>query len=94
MKISRNEEANFPNFSSHDEARDFFKNAYGERFVMTGSEMIADMKVYFYYLILDPEIFADGQKKLQQGHSVSGLEYLNSHQPIEIFEDGRVHVIH
>jgi len=94
MKISRKAEAELPNFSSHDEARKHFKNKYGQRFVMMSSEIIDDQKVYFYSLLLNPETFHDGQKKLSQGEPVEGLALINSYQPVEIFEDGRIHIIH
>lgn len=94
MKISRNEEANLPDFSSHEMARKYFKNKYGDRFVMTNSEILDGMKIYFYSLILDNEIFEDGQKKIGKGDPVHGLDFMNSYQPIEIWEDGRIHIIH
>lgn len=94
MKISREDEANLPKFSSHDEARTFFKEKYGERFMLTGSEMIDDRKVYFYSLILDEKIFKDGQEKLQKGEPVTGFDFINSYQPVEIFEDGNIHIIY
>lgn len=61
---------------------------------MMNSEMIDGMKIYFYSLILDNEIFKDGQEKLGQGEPVSGLDFMNSYQPIEIWEDGRIHIVH
>src|SRR5690625_6896867 len=53
MKISRQSEAEFPEFDSHENARKFLKNKYGDSFVMANSEMINDEKVYFYHLILE-----------------------------------------
>lgn len=94
MKISRNNEAALPDFSSHEMARKYFKNKYGDLFVMTDSEVIDGMKIYFYKLILDNEIFRNGQEKLKQGEPVLGLNLMNSYQPIEIWEDGRIHIIH
>ena len=94
MRISRQAEAELPDFSSHEEARNYFKNTYGEQFVMVSSHVIDGTKVYFYALSLNPSVFKDGQKKIQQGEFVLGLEYLESYQSIEIFEDGRIHIIH
>lgn len=94
MRISRQAEAEFPNFSSHEEARDYFKNTYGEQFVLVSSHVIDGTKVHFYALLLNPSVFKDGQKKIQQGEFVLGLEYLESYQSIEIFEDGQIHIIH
>lgn len=94
MKISRKAEAELPNFSSHEQARNYFKSTYGEHFVMMSSEIINDKKVYFYGLLLNPETFYDGQKKVSQGEPVIGLAMMNSYEPVEIFEDGRIHIIH
>lgn len=95
MKISRKAEAEFPKFDSHENARKFLKNKYGDSFVMASSEVINDEKIYFYHLILDRKKYFDGLKKLEEdGFIMDSLDYLNSHQPIEIWEDGRIHIIH
>ena len=95
MKISRQAEAEFPEFDSHEHARKFCKNKYGDSFVMASSEMIGDEKVYFYHLILDRQQYFDGFQKLKEdGFITDSLDFMNSYQPVEIFEDGRIHVIH
>lgn len=95
MKISRQAEAEFPEFDSHENAREFFKNKYGDSFVMASSEMIGDEKVYFYHLILDRQQYFDGFQELKEdGFITDLLDFMNSYQPVEIFEDGRIHVIH
>lgn len=95
MKISRQAEAEFPEFDSHENARRYFKNKYGDSFVMANSEMIGDEKIYFYHLILDRQQYFDGFKKLREdGIITDSLDFMNSYQPVEIFEDGRIHVIH
>src|SRR5690625_6515075 len=63
MKISRQSEAEFPEFDSHENARKFLKNKYGDSFVMANSEMINDEKVYFYHLILDRKNYFDRDRK-------------------------------
>lgn len=94
MRISRQAEAELPDFSTHEEARNYFKNKYGERFVMVSSDVIDKMNVHFYAVVLNPSVFEDGQKKVRQGEYVFGEKYLESYQSIEIFEDGRIHIIH
>ena len=62
---------------------------------MASSEMIGDEKVYFYHLILDRQQYFDGFQKLKEdGFITDSLDFMNSYQPVEIFEDGRIHVIH
>lgn len=94
MSISRKEENELPTFSSHDEAREYFKSKYGPSFMMNGSEIIGDRKIYFYHLVFDKDCYADGMGRLGKGEAVSGIEFINSYQPVEIFEDGEIHVIH
>ncbi len=95
MKISRKAESEIPEFSSHVLAREYFKNRYGNHFVMMSSEVIGDQKVYFYSLILNRKVFEDGQKQmLKDGFMADALDFMNSYQPVEIFEDGRIHIIH
>lgn len=45
--ISRNDEANFPQFKSVDEARGYFESRYGERYTRGYSELIGDRRIYF-----------------------------------------------
>lgn len=95
MKISRRAESEIPDFTSHELAREYFKNKYGNQFMLMSSEVIDDQKVYFYSLILDREVFEDGQKQmLKDGFMADALNFMNSYQPVEIFEDGRIHIIH
>ena len=95
LKISRQAEDEFPEFDSHEKARKYFKDKYGDSFILTSSEMIGDDKVFFYHLILDRQEYLKGRKKLEEdGFIMDSLDFINSHQPVEIFEDGRIHVIH
>lgn len=94
MRISRQDEVELPVFLSHEEARNYFQTKYGKRFVLVSTHMIDEMNVYFYALALNLSAFEDGQEKIQQGEFSLGLEYLESYQSIEIFENGQVHIIH
>lgn len=95
MKINRQAEADFPKFNSHEQARKYFKNKYGDRFVIASSEIIGEEKVYFYHLILDRQQYFDGFQALKKDDFImDSVDFINSHQSIEIFEDGRIHVIH
>lgn len=95
MQISRKAEAEIPEFDSHENARYYFKNKYGDSFVMANSMMVQDEKVYIYHLILDRKNYFDGVKKLQaDGFIKDSLDFINSYQPVEIFESGRIHIVH
>ncbi|WP_421101335.1 hypothetical protein ACOKXV_14865, partial [Sporosarcina psychrophila] len=81
MKISRQAESEIPEFSSHELACEYFKNKYGNLFMMMSSEFIEDQKVYFYSLILDRKVFENGRKQmLKDGFMVDALDFMNSYQ--------------
>ena len=95
MKISRQAEAEIPEFNSYAEAQKYFATKYGEKFVLANIEMIGDDEVFFYHLMLDEKEYFSGREKLaKDGYIMDSLNFINSHQPIEIFHDGRIHVIH
>lgn len=95
--ISRQEESTFPAFTSHHEAAAFFKNRYGSDFVFESTEPIGDMNCYFYCVISDHEAFSLGRKLMGEGQPLSGdiaIKYLFSHQPVQIMENGSVHIVY
>ena len=91
--ISRQEEAELPIFKSHEEARAYFEEKYGEKFVFEESSDIGDGICFFYRLITDEEAYIKGASDLNSNGFV-GMEFLNSYQPIQIMEDGSVHIVH
>lgn len=93
MKISR--QAEIPEFASYAEAQKYFAKKYGEKFVLANIEMIGDDEVFFYHLILDEkEYFAGREKLAKYGYIHDSLKFINSYQPIEIFHNGRIHIVH
>jgi hypothetical protein len=92
--ISREEEQEIPEFESHEEARKYFKEKYGDNFQLSDSEMIDDRKCYFYYLIVDKEGYEEGMASMKKDGFVSGMRFMKSQQPIQIFEDGIIHIVH
>ncbi|MCM3358665.1 hypothetical protein [Psychrobacillus sp. MER TA 171] len=93
-RYNRRDEDNLPNFLSHEEARGYFKQKYGDAFIMTDSQEIGGKKLYFYRLILDPQTYKENINELLNKGNIRGIEFLNSYQSIEIFEDGGIHIIH
>ena len=94
LKISREKEASLPSFSSHDEARKYFKDIYGNKFQMTDSFMVDDLKCYSYILVLDQKAFDKGRKEMEKNGLVGGSDYFLSTQVLQIMEDGSVHINH
>lgn len=93
-KYSREDEANLPEFKSHDEAREYFKKKHGSDFMMIGSDEIDGEKIYYYALILNREEYNKGMERLERTGYADGLSLLNSYQKIEIWENGNIHMIH
>ncbi|QDY47026.1 hypothetical protein FK545_20865 (plasmid) [Planococcus glaciei] len=60
--INRQEEAELPIFKSHEEARDYFEEKYGEKFVFEESSEIGDGICFFYRLITDEEAYIKGHR--------------------------------
>lgn len=92
--ISRKEEDEIPEFKSHDEACKWFKEKYGDNFMMEDSELIDGQKCYFYQLIHDRVAWEKGQKELRDNGFTNGKDFMSAAQPIQIFEDGHIHIVH
>jgi hypothetical protein len=92
--ISRKEEYELPEFKSHDEARAYFKEKYGDNFQMMDSDYIDGKKIYFYKLIVNKKEWEKGIKEMQENGYTSGMGFAMAAQPIEIWEDGGIHIIH
>ncbi|TWT09226.1 hypothetical protein [Planomicrobium sp. CPCC 101079] len=92
-RISREEQAELPLFKRHEEARDFFEEKYGEKFVFEESFDTGDGICFFYRLITNEEAYIKGAADLNSNGSV-GMEFMKSYQPIRIMEDGSVHIVH
>ena len=93
-KISREEEAQIPEFNDAREAIAWFKEKYAADFILQDSEPIGGELCHFYALVHDWEAYMKGRKQLlQTGHAV-GLEFILSYQPIQIMADGSIHIVH
>lgn len=95
--ISRQEESTFPTFTSHEDAAAFFKKRYGADFIFQDSEPIGEQLCYFYAIVINQKDYNDGRQLLSKGKPISGelgLKFLLSYQPVQIMEDGSVHIVH
>ena len=95
--ISRQDESSFPVFHSHGEAADFFKEKFGSDFVFESSENIVDMTCYFYALVVDHAVYSKGKRLLSKNQPVTGelgMQFIKSYQPVQIMENGSVHVVY
>lgn len=93
--ISRDEEYQLPKFNSHAEARKYFKDKYGDDFQLMDSNVISGEKIYFYKLILNRKVYMDMLEEMNKTGFVSmNEERMFSSQDIQIFEDGRINIVH
>lgn len=92
--ITRQAESELPEFGSYDEAKEYFAEKYGVDFILEDIELIGGQHCYFHAIILDWEKYQKGRIEMMRSGSVSGLDYISSYQPIQIMQDGSVHIVH
>lgn len=93
--ISRNEEFELPSFKNHNEARRYFRDKYGDNFLLTGIQNQLDGKIYFYKLILNENVFREMNEELNNnGFCAMTDERMFCTQDIQIFSDGSIHIVH
>ncbi|MDQ0271262.1 hypothetical protein [Cytobacillus purgationiresistens] len=84
-----------PSFSDNSDAIKWFKNKYEDKFVYITLDHIDDQKMYIYYLILDEVAFRLGMKQLEKNTTMTDpMKFLGSHQKIELYEYGHIHIAH
>ncbi|MBD8014420.1 hypothetical protein [Planococcus wigleyi] len=92
-RISKQEENEFPLFTTHEEAITFFEEKYGEKFVFEESSDTSDGLCFFYRLITDEEAYIKGISELNST-GYMGIDFKNSYQPIRIMENGSIQIDH
>ncbi|MDR4947592.1 hypothetical protein [Neobacillus cucumis] len=81
-----------PNFKSHDEARTYFKNLYGDRFLLRLTEMRDGTRVNMYHLVKDPGVYQPYMESFSHDvkHDITNIDVFKSYNTIEIDENGHV----
>lgn len=93
--ISREEEANIPVFNSYDEARKYFQNKYGKDFILETIDYVDGQKCYFHAIVVSWENYRRLQKAMERHETGNlGIDVMASSQPVQILEDGSVHIVH
>ncbi|KUO62617.1 MAG: hypothetical protein APF84_02405 [Gracilibacter sp. BRH_c7a] len=89
--ISREE---LPQFNSHDEARAYFEQKYGDSNFQLIEEIVdqSEGTFYLYKLIVDPEANQAGLEEIKQKGYCSSEAFIQSTQRIKIMENGEVHI--
>lgn len=91
--LSRKFEDDLPSFNSHKEVRLFFKDLFGDNFMLKSTDNINGDKIYFYTIIHDRKTWESGLKELDRNGFVSGTEFMMSTQDIQVFADGSTHMV-
>ena len=92
--ISREDESRFPKFASYEEAKVFFGERYGSDFILQDIDDVGGQQCFFHAVVVDWEQYKLGQLQFSRGEAVTGLDYISSYQPVQIMQDGSVHVVY
>ena len=92
--ISRDDEANFPNFDSYEDARMYFRERFGSDFIFQDVGDVGGQRCYFHAVVVDWEKYKAGRLQLERNGHVLGLDFVLSYQPVQIMQDGSVHVVY
>lgn len=89
-QISREE---LPQFKSHDEAKTYFGDKYGEGNFQLVEEITdqSEGKFYLYKLILDPVAYQKGMQEVKEKGYCSNEAFIKSTQRIKIMSNGEVY---
>lgn len=93
QRITKQEESELPVFKSYKDAIHYFEEKYEGKFVFEESFDIGDGICFFYRLITNEDAYIRGVSELNATGYV-GMEFMNSYQPIQIMEDGSIHIVH
>jgi hypothetical protein len=86
------ERSHIPSFSNHEEAREWFKEQFGDRFLLRMTDMKDGKRVNFYHLVKEPEVYQPYMESFASSvkHEITNMEVFKSYSTIEIDENGHV----
>ncbi|NRD79677.1 hypothetical protein HPT25_20150 [Bacillus sp. BRMEA1] len=90
------EHERIPDFRNHEEAREWFKELFDDRFLLRMSDMKDDKKIFYYHIVKDPEVYQHYMESFSRPaefHEITNMHVFESYSTIEISEDGDVHFI-
>lgn len=93
-RLSRKFADDLPEFKSHDEAYCYFKSIYADDFMLDSIEIIEKEKIYFYNLIVHRKNYEKFMKNLVCSDNTAAMDGMLSYHPVEIKENGNVHIIY
>lgn len=86
------ERRDMPSFSNHEEAREWFKEQFGDRFLLRMTDMKDGKRVNFYHLVKDPDVYQPYMESFASSvkHEITNMDVFKSYTTIEIDENGQV----
>ncbi|MCP3033445.1 hypothetical protein LF817_19145 [Halobacillus sp. A1] len=90
--ISKDYEEKLPNFNSHEEAVNHFKEMYDDRLHLVSSNTRNGRKAYYYAIIHNKDLFWEHERMMEERGYVEGRKYMDSYQHLKIYEDGEIEV--
>lgn len=91
-RLTRQFEADLPEFHSQDEAFHFFKRLFGEDIKLSDIDLVDGQKLYHYTLVVNRPAYETGIQDLEkQGYS-TGVDFMMATHEIQIYENGRLHI--
>ncbi|MDG5786785.1 hypothetical protein QA612_04720 [Evansella sp. AB-P1] len=81
-----------PDFINHDEARQWFKKQFHERFALRNTDTIDGKTIYFYHIIKDLDQYQHYMESFsrEEGHEFTNPDTFKSYSTVEITEDGDI----
>lgn len=81
-----------PDFASHEEAREWFKEQFQDHFLLRGSDENEGKRVFIYHIIKDPEVYQQYMESFASPvkHEITNMETFESYSTLEISEDGDI----
>ncbi|WP_186577905.1 hypothetical protein [Aquibacillus kalidii] len=83
--------SDMPDFHNHEQAREWFKDQFENRFTLGDSTIINGKRTYYYHLIKDPEKYHQYMESFsKKDHDITNFHTFESYSTIEINEDGDI----
>ncbi|MFS0862609.1 hypothetical protein [Fredinandcohnia sp. 179-A 10B2 NHS] len=83
-----------PDFNSHEEAREWFKSEYQDKFLLRTHDEVDGKKVFFYHIVKDPEVYQQYMESFAKPgeHEITNMKTFESYSTVEISEDGDISI--
>ncbi|MCH1627135.1 hypothetical protein [Fredinandcohnia quinoae] len=81
-----------PNFNNHEEAREWFKEQFDNKFLFRSINEDEGKKTFFYHIVKNPEVYNQYMRNFASPfeHEITNMKTFESYTTVEINEDGEV----